>query len=245
MLPANVSARTVALRVGLAELLIVLAGLIFVRKEVYLAGRFSSMFLPWQEYALLALIFCDGVLRGLAEIEGQGQYPGPFKERSLCYLLPIILFLFVSCAALCDKMNVACIQAEWWRDTGLAIFASGIFLSRWEQRTRPKELKLEKASFDLADECARVSNTAGGAVPEIQAQGPWKLLRYPDRSSILLEFVGISMALAAWVPLLTLPGLIVVFKWELADLEALRISQFGENYLSYTRNSWFLIPYIY
>ncbi|MBX9572783.1 MAG: hypothetical protein K2X77_28055, partial [Candidatus Obscuribacterales bacterium] len=75
--------------------------------------------------------------------------------------------------------------------------------------------------------------------------GPWKYLRYPTRTSILVELIGLSMALAAWLPIFTLPGLIILFKWELADLEAFRISQFGDEYVKYKSRSWYLVPYVY
>jgi protein-S-isoprenylcysteine O-methyltransferase Ste14 len=53
------------------------------------------------------------------------------------------------------------------------------------------------------------------------------------------------MTLSAWLPLLTLPGLVVMFKWELSDVEEFRISQFGQKYLRYKEKSWLLIPYLY
>ena len=284
-----------AMRVGLLELFVVLIGLVFVRKEVYLAGQFSAMILHWQEYALLILMFIDGTMRGFGELHGQGDYSSPFRKKLLRYLLPFTLFLFVSCSSLCDKLNTACIHEEWWRDLGLAILVAGVFLCGWTQRTVPPELEaaIPPAPLDdpepaaeakpgTTDDTAADGRSAGGSpapekapepapitpepdptpVPtpppgpspaepsankssEITTTGPWNKLRYPGRTSILLELVGISMTLSAWMPLLTLPGLIVLFKWELADLEAFRISQFGKKYLNYKQRSWHLIPYIY
>lgn len=291
-----------ALKFGLLELLIVLAGLVFVRKEVYLAGKFSAMILHWQEYAFLILMFADGILRGLGEVHGQGDYLSPFRKNYLRYVLPSTLFLFVSCSSLCDKLNAACIREEWWRDLGLVILCSGVGLSFWAQSTKPKEFTAEIVSLPSADDEDSAAGTTGSASPEeaqlnqespaeeslaaepgklteiaeanqsagapnepielensekelepngaadsndIASSGPWNLLRYPGRSSMLLELVGVSMALSAWMPLVTLPGLFVMFKWELADLEAFRISQFGSKYLNYRKRTWHLIPYIY
>lgn len=328
-----------ALRRGLFELFVVLLGLVFVRKEVYLAGNLQAMILHWQEYALLGLMFIDGTMRGFGELHGQGNYMSPFRKKLLRYLFPFTLFLFVSCSSLCDKLNAACIHAEWWRDLGLVVLAAGVALCVWSQRTIPAELeaaivpaviddgeaavgesttsdttsatstgsagdspapKSEESDPASAAESApnlvpeppdtleEASNTpeikageppvsssgdpaeaeppAGSGqnvlpvvheVPideekgaesesgEISTTGPWNYLRYPGRTSVLLELIGLSMTLSAWMPLLTLPGLFVLFKWELADLEAFRISQFGRKYLNYKQRSWQLIPYIY
>lgn len=302
-----------ALKVGLLELIVVLAGLIFVRKEVYLAGNFRAMILHWQEYALLALMLIDGICRGFGELQGQAAYSSPFRKRYLKYLLPATLFLFVSTSSLCDKLNAAAIHEEWFRDLGLAILASGVYLCAWSQNTKPVELEAEielsveeKSGLEpvdeespekesnvpdvgRAEESKKTSDEKSVKKPlgesekkddeakqthddeseitsdqmrseksddessvdpdetsaEITTQGPWNKLRYPGRTAVLLELIGISMTLSACLPLLTLPGLFVVFKWELADVEAFRISQFGQKYLNYRKRSWFLIPYIY
>jgi protein-S-isoprenylcysteine O-methyltransferase Ste14 len=314
-----------AIRFGLLELLVVLVGLTFVRKEVYLHAKFSSMILHWQEYALLVLMFADGVFRGFGEIQGQARYASPFRKKYLRFLLPATLFLFVSCSSLCDKLNVMCIHDEWWRDIGVVFLAAGVFLSAWSHLNRPKGLEaaipapkneLESVAEDERKIDAAASNTDAAAsnaaaassktgdaeamkktegesadldattsdsstpdssisdseevsiekqkseidqTPEseqepedifadkedIKTTGPWSLLRYPGRTALLLELVGISMTLSAWLPLLTLPGLVVMFKWELSDVEEFRISQFGQKYLRYKEKSWLLIPYLY
>ena len=301
-----------AIRFGLLELLVVLVGLIFVRKEVYLHAKFSSMVMHWQEYALLVLMLADGVFRGFGELQGQASYASPFRKKYLRLLLPATLFLFVSCSSLCDKLNVMCIRDEWWRDTGLAFLAAGVFLSAWSQLNRPKgleaavplpkkeveavaedEKKMEDAATSKSVDTAALKKTEGESAdldattsdsstsqssvsdheevstekqtsefdqtPEseqeaedifadkedIKTTGPWSLLRYPERTGLFLELVGISMTLSAWLPLLTLPGLVVIVKWELSEEEEFRISQFGQKYLRYKEKSWLLIPYLY
>ncbi|MBX9688293.1 MAG: hypothetical protein K2X27_16410 [Candidatus Obscuribacterales bacterium] len=253
------------LRFGLIELLIVLSGLVFVRKEIYLSLKFGGMILHWQEYALLFLVFLDGLLRGKEELQNQGQYLSPFRRKYLRYLLPFTLFLYVSCSSLCDKLNAACIQEEYWRNLGLLILLFGLFLHAYSQKTRPKELFSEMSSAEeLAEQnsgakaCATADSiiaeksisekdtkTKSIAEAELKVSGPWKILRYPAKTAMLIELMGISMSLSAWMPLLTLPGLCVMLKWELADLEAFRISQLGKSYLNYREKTWTMIPYLY
>lgn len=259
-----------ALRSGFLELLVVLVGLVFVRKEVYLAGKFQGMILHWQEYVFLVLMFFDGVLRGFGEMQGQALYLSPMHKRILRFLFPVTLFLYVSCASLCDKLNAACIRAEWWRDLGLLLLLSGLMLAAWARLTIPAELCAEirleapepaetESSPESASSLTPESEATGAKdqeedlinsrsrsdTTEIVCRGPWRLLRYPARSALLLELLGVSMSLSAWLPLITLPGLFVLFKWELADQEAFRISQFGQKYLDYKKRSWHLIPYLY
>jgi hypothetical protein len=375
MQAASKAARTLALRIGLLELAIVLIALIFVRKEIYLHGQFNALFLQWQEYAVLIMIFIDGACRGFAECATNGQYLSPFRKPAVRVLLTLTLFLFLACATMCDKANMAAIHQQWWRDAGVFVFALGVFVSIVELRNRPKGLEIassdsaifalhnsfidgdvnESPSYDgerrsgaagntittadnntvtfganavsraddsvvragklatdvtdlvaspgvvtgsVADETspavstnsevgdnldlkisseskpcnsgdgvARGDMVTGSAQRErsdsqndrveadikikpasgedIIPMGPWKTVRYPDRSAMLLELVGISMALSAWLPLLTLPGLIVALKWEISDLEAFRIRKLGEKYINYKKHTWFLIPYIY
>src|SRR5204862_242984 len=152
------------------------------------------------------------------------------RKRFLRYLLPVTLFLFVACGSLCARINVACIRQEWWRDAGLVLLTGGVCLLSWQQHTCPQELDKEMLPAVAAVEAEPAENAgcpagqdhsgsgsdAGTALPresggneakaegspeaEIQARGPWKLIRYPDRSSTLVELVGLSMALSAWMP---------------------------------------------
>ena len=300
------------LRFALIEVVVVLIGIEFVRREVYLGGHFGEMVLHWQEYAVLALAFVDGLVRG----QTRALYSSPFRKRILRYFLPFALFLYVACSSLCDKLNVACIRAEWFRDIGLCIMGGGIVFLIIAQRTRPKafqlsgvarskpenlaepessnasleqendptkleseaakpELEAEKSEReagkpaseapksesetakpgmalpDNSEEPARPADLLNPAEPDpeplnaSEIRGPWRYLRYPTRTAILLELVGLSMALAAWMPVFTLPGLIILFKWELSDLEAFRISQLGDEYVKYKNSSWYLVPFVY
>jgi protein-S-isoprenylcysteine O-methyltransferase Ste14 len=237
--------RANALRFGLLELLIVLVGILYVRKELYMSHQFKFMLLSWQQYVLLLLMFADGVLRAEPETADKANCASPFRTRFLAYFWPVTVFLFVACASLCDRINVACIRDEWWRDSGLALVGAAVLLLGWQQRTCPAEFRSGPAAAPPPESAAVPPPESAAAPPGLNVEGPWKWLRYPDRSSILLELAGITMVLCSWLPLWTLPGLAIVFKWELEDLERLRISQFGEKYMTYKKKTWFLIPFIW
>lgn len=247
------------LRFALIEVLVVLIGLVFVKKEVYLAGKIGSMILSWQEYALLILVFADGILRasgGASDIFCDAEFQ--LSKRKKCiriFSLAFILFLFVSCASLCEKLNFFCVRAEWFRVLGVLCFAGGLWLLFWSKRSLPDENAEDRAVLADSSENAAVCNVSAPESPENNAsglvdnaacrRGPWRLVRYPARSAAFLELAGISLSLSSCLPILALPGLFVWLKWELADLEELRKNKFGSGYETYKKSSWHLIPYIY
>jgi protein-S-isoprenylcysteine O-methyltransferase Ste14 len=75
--------------------------------------------------------------------------------------------------------------------------------------------------------------------------GPHRLVRHPDSSGRLLTLVGLPLCFGAWLPLLAVPGIIVLLKWHIADQEAFRISQLGNPYVEYRKGTWNIIPFIY
>lgn len=75
--------------------------------------------------------------------------------------------------------------------------------------------------------------------------GPHKILRHPDASGQLLSLCGLPLVFNAWLPLMALPGIIILLKWHISDQEAFRISQLGDPYLEYRKKTWNLIPYVY
>lgn len=224
------------LRIGVLEVILVLAGMVFVRREVYMRGQFSSLLLDWQDYALLVICFADGIVHGAFDLRGPAHYVSPFRRKVLRLCLPAALFLYVSCAALSAKLNAAAVQVDWVRDLGLCVMVLALAFGIWARLTMP--------TFMLKSDAPDEQQTFPAEL-KADVRGPWCWLRYPDRSAILLMLFGLSLAIGSWLPLLTLPGVFVVFKWELADLESFRISQIGAPYLAYRSSSWCLLPYIY
>lgn len=373
------SSTALALRFGIVELTIAIIGLVFVRRQVYLSGQFAEMLLHWQEYALLVFLFIDGLIRGAHTYPFIHELSDKRRNRFMQFFLPFVFFLFVACSSLCDKLNTACIRAEWWRDAGLVILAAGIYLSWRAQETKPAELRkimqeiaVEKQETNLKSESVAETNAqeatvnsveekgdafsegvdvsvgttgsvttstenledehqiirstepteekseshrgesnvlaanfAPGAekeaagstnladvptieeamipaepveddltkqedfvsaeqVPEVptidetvaapanavataslETIGIWNSIRYPERFAILIELIGISLTLSAWMPLLSIPGLIILFKWELTEIEALRTNGLAKAYQQYQERTWLLIPYVY
>ncbi len=116
----------VALRVGVAQVLLIIGGMIFIRRDVYLQGNVSSLLLHWQETWVCGAMFVDGIIRGAY---GLGPYISPFRKRILRFGLPAALFFYSSCATLCIKLHVATLDYEWARDIGVAILGVALVIN--------------------------------------------------------------------------------------------------------------------
>lgn len=76
-------------------------------------------------------------------------------------------------------------------------------------------------------------------------KGPYKYVRHPSYSGLLVELLGASLAISNWISFilvfcLMLPPLIYRMKAEEKEL----IKQFGQDYISYKRKTKILIPWI-
>ena len=74
--------------------------------------------------------------------------------------------------------------------------------------------------------------------------GPYRLVRHPIYSGLLLAVGGSTLA-ASW-PLVIIPGmLLVVFVRRIHHEEQLLLQHFPERYPAYQRRTWALIPWLY
>lgn len=75
--------------------------------------------------------------------------------------------------------------------------------------------------------------------------GPYRHIRHPAYTGMLLALIGFALALGNWAGLLAmlvLPG--VAFGYRIAVEEAALLSTLGEAYARYMRRTWRLIPYL-
>jgi hypothetical protein len=87
----------------------------------------------------------------------------------------------------------------------------------------------------------------GHLAVETKAAGtkPLPLVQYPELSAWLIIIASISLVENAWMPLLSLPGILVGMKWYLAGKAA--TAQFagdGEE-LDVSKARWKIVPYVY
>jgi protein-S-isoprenylcysteine O-methyltransferase len=80
----------------------------------------------------------------------------------------------------------------------------------------------------------------------VLACGPYRLLRHPGYSGMLLAWLGAGLATANWAAVLALALLMVVaYSYRIAAEEAMLLGAFGERYKEYMARTWRLVPYIY
>jgi protein-S-isoprenylcysteine O-methyltransferase Ste14 len=76
--------------------------------------------------------------------------------------------------------------------------------------------------------------------------GPYKWVRHPMYSDMLLWFVSFALITANWFYAITiLTGLIILFSVRIPDEEKLMIDRFGQQYIAYMKRTKRLIPFLF
>ena len=76
--------------------------------------------------------------------------------------------------------------------------------------------------------------------------GPYKRVRHPMYSDMILWLVSFALVTANWFYALTIStGLIILFSVRIPDEEKLMIERFGEQYRAYMKRTKRLIPFIF
>jgi protein-S-isoprenylcysteine O-methyltransferase Ste14 len=219
-----------AFRFGLLEMALMLLGMLFIRREIWQLHAMSFDVTSWQEGLIIPLAMLDGAITGGFSSPTRDVQNAPAYKGLLRWGTPLFFFLYVGCAALCERINfgVFPIAAGFVvRTIGIIMVVGGMALRLWAQRSAPIDLNPEKP-LDTGF-----------------PTGPHKVLRHPDAAGKLLSLLGLPFVFNAWVPVFALPGIVILLKWYISDQEAFRISQLGEPYLEYRKKTWNLIPYLY
>jgi protein-S-isoprenylcysteine O-methyltransferase Ste14 len=76
-------------------------------------------------------------------------------------------------------------------------------------------------------------------------KGPYRLIRHPAYTGLLITFIGISLAVQSLGALLVLLAVFTVsFGYRIRVEEKTLLSELGENYASYMKRTKRLIPYL-
>jgi protein-S-isoprenylcysteine O-methyltransferase Ste14 len=76
-------------------------------------------------------------------------------------------------------------------------------------------------------------------------RGPYKLVRHPSYTGVLLTFLGLGLAVQSWAAILTLLVVFTIaYGYRMQVEEKALVSQLGENYLGYMKRTKRLIPYL-
>ena len=114
---------------------------------------------------------------------------------------------------------------------GLVIVIIGIFI-RWATI-----LQLNKAF--TVDVAISVDH-------KLKTDGLYSLVRHPSYSGMLLNYLGLSIAMNSWYSILVLNiPIILVLQYRIYIEEKLLTESFGEEYLNYKKRTKRIIPFIY
>lgn len=80
----------------------------------------------------------------------------------------------------------------------------------------------------------------------IKKDGIYRIVRHPSYLGSLISFAGFGLSLNNWLSLLAIVSLVTTaFIYRIKIEEKLLIAQFGEDYLDYKKESYYLIPWVY
>jgi protein-S-isoprenylcysteine O-methyltransferase Ste14 len=79
----------------------------------------------------------------------------------------------------------------------------------------------------------------------LQTSGLYRHIRHPSYAGVLLYMAGYVLVFRCWLGLLLVAGTFAVLLARMDAEEALLESEFGEEYASYRRRTWRLVPWVY
>lgn len=115
---------------------------------------------------------------------------------------------------------------------GLALFALAAALHTWARYARGKTWVWAGVNPAKVDQ------------HELITTGPYAFVRHPAYAAYIIGIMGLQLALNSWVFLLALPlacWCSYIARQEEHDL----VSLYGEEYRSYQRKTWCLLPLVY
>lgn len=122
-------------------------------------------------------------------------------------------------------------SSAWLFGTGVAIGWFGLLLRWWSSLTLGKFFTV-------------VLKTSSDQV--VVTRGPYRALRHPSYTGLLLAFVGCGLALANWVGALgSVALLLVALTYRIRIEERALVSALGDEYVGFAASRARLIPYIW
>ena len=79
----------------------------------------------------------------------------------------------------------------------------------------------------------------------LQTGGLYRHIRHPSYAGMLLYMAGYVLVFRCWLGLLLVAGTLAVLLARMNAEEALLEGEFGEEYMSYRRRTWRLVPWVY
>ncbi len=187
------------------------------------------MDIPGPPYLGCVYLFSEVLLTVTRRSRGDGkrQDKSTLGVLWLVIILSVLAGLFVAARVPAGALP----SREVWRLVGLIVFVLGLALRWWA-------IVVLGRFFTVDVQIAQDH--------ELVERGPFRLVRHPSYTGVLLGFVGFAFSLANWMAMLVLlvPIFLALFRRMQVEEDALSAA-LGEKYASYMRRTKRLLPGIY
>jgi protein-S-isoprenylcysteine O-methyltransferase Ste14 len=166
------------------------------------------------------------------EGKGYGEGKKLVKRQKISFLcLQVIPLLMVIVSPFFDRHRIAAFnENNIIRFIGLILSFTGFALMNWSVMVLGRQFSLD---ITIQDNHKLVKT------------GPYKVIRHPRYSGIIVFFAGISLVFLSWLSLVLVLLLIIVLLWRIKDEEKLMQQEFKEDWDDYKKSTFALIPFIY
>lgn len=155
------------------------------------------------------------------------------RDAGTLRLLVVVIGASVALAAGFDGLDVARfprpLQAPlWW--LGIALMLAGMGLRWWSIHVLAQHFTVD-VSISPDHELVR--------------RGPYRLLRHPSYTGLLMTFLGFALGLGNWLSLAAILPVVLAFLWRIQVEERVLAAAFGDRYTAYARKTRRLIPFVW
>ncbi len=187
------------------------------------------MNLPGPRHLGLAYLVSELILTATRRSRGDGAR----QDRSTLRVLWLVIMVSVAAGVfVATHFRAGALpNRDLWRLAGLVLFVSGIAVRWWAIVTLGRFFTVD---VQIAKD------------HELVERGPFRIVRHPSHSGVLLAFVGFALSLANWIALLViaLPIFAAFVRRMNVEEEALTGS-LGASYLAYMQRTKRLLPGVY
>lgn len=182
---------------------------------------FTNVF-PW---LVLAAFFIDYLIPRLTT--PNRQKPAERSDRGSYFIISIIALVALGIGVLIRRSNIGTLSGSFqW--IGLIVILAGLFLREW-------------ALIKLGRFFSRTVQIEQGH--KVVKDGPYRWIRHPAYTGMILIDTGVIMALGTWLgALVTLILMTASVMYRISVEEKTLLRAFGDEYRKYMAQTWKLFP---
>ncbi|GAA3911641.1 methyltransferase family protein [Luteimonas lutimaris] len=158
---------------------------------------------------------------------------GRRRDGGTLRVLVVVIFASIALATGFDGLDVARfarpLQAPlWW--LGIALMVAGMPLRWWSIHVLARHFTVDVA--------IRPDH-------ELIRSGPYRLLRHPSYTGLLMTFAGFALCLGNWLSLAAMAPVVLALMWRIQVEERALSAAFPDGYPAYARTTKRLLPYVW